>query len=213
MSDSKKQNLSFLFKGFVVVIGLFSASPGIADFIDKVPPWLKGWSSLISVFLFAIYLLTYALAYPKTKRRRNILLICAIGLLGGAIILAIIYSIMLGATTVIPTSEDVKIPEQRIRRQIGFDMCKWSLTDKAIKTIEKMANTEENSRIQVDTPRQLMRASGVWSEPPTRISEIWTSESICLAASFLTILFFVPSIMLSIGLGIVMRILFKKSFL
>ena len=213
MSDSKKQDLTVIFKLFVIVIGLFSAFPGIVDFLDKTPPLLKGWSSLISVFLFAVYLFTYTLAYPRKKRHRNILLICVIVLLVGSIILAIIYSIVLGTTTVLPTPEDVTIPEQRIRRQIGFDMCKWSLTDTAIKAISEMANAEADSRIQVDTPRQLMRASGVWSEPPTRISEIWTSESICLAASLLTILFFVPSIMLSIGLGIVMRILFKKSFL
>lgn len=116
----------------------------------------------------------------------------------GLVVLLAIYTSLLAYCTVSPPQGCAGD-----RRQIGFYVNEWSLTEGAINKIRQLR--ADDPPIDIHTPAQLMNVFGVWGGEG-RTDEIWTPISIVVAGGLLVFLFVASYALWSYCLGIVVQL-------
>jgi hypothetical protein len=176
------------------LVGAFTQSfPAVADFSGHAPPYFPRVGVLVSV----LGLCVFAWSYFRARKSRR-LLGRGLAYVVTSILLLAIYGVFLEYCTVRPPPHR----EGYSRRQIGFYMVNWSLTDQAKRDREKLLS--QDPPIEINTPNDFMKIYGVWGGEG-RTDEIWTLWSIILAGSLMLVLFLAAFISWAYGIALVAR--------
>ena len=170
-----------------IIAGLTTLVPGFTFFVNYSPPLFEGISILISA-LGGIFLWK---GFKEVETNsKEVILKKTITILLMAFVLIIMYLLLLDKTTIL--MENLK---DSTRYQIGFGLEKWTLTDDAIKAIEKDPDCGLSNS-------QLLKCLGATKESVYRL---WKPNNIYFFGVLNIFIFSAASLLWCYGMGKLMK--------